>query len=92
VNRPRLGSFLLAACLLSLLSPRFCSAVAASGPFASSCLTGRYVTTGSGLDITFLNPFAVVGFINFTCTKIWTGNVYRFDHRKLSRSESRRPS
>jgi hypothetical protein len=31
------------------------------------------VTAGSGLDITFLNPFAVVGVLNFTCTKNGTG-------------------
>src|SRR5260370_26692778 len=73
VNRLNLGYVLLVACLLSLLSPKLCSAASASGPFASTCLSGRYVSTGSGLDITFLNPFAVVGVLNFTCTKSGTG-------------------
>jgi hypothetical protein len=73
VNRPNVGYVLLVACLLSLLSPRLCSAASTSGPFASTCLSGRYVSTGSGLDITFLNPFAVVGALNFTCGKNGTG-------------------
>jgi hypothetical protein len=73
VNRSNVGYVLLVACLFSLFSPRLCSAASATGPFASTCLTGRYVTTGSGLDITFLNPFAVVGTLNFTCGKNGTG-------------------
>jgi hypothetical protein len=73
VNRSNVGYVLLVACLFSLFSPRLCSAASASGPFASTCLSGRYVSTGSGLDITFLNPFAVVGALNFTCGKNGTG-------------------
>lgn len=72
MNRTNVGFMLLVAFLFSLLSPKLCSAADATGPFPS-CLTGRYVTTGSGLDITLLNPFAVVGVLNFTCTSSGTG-------------------
>ena len=50
---------ILLTCYLLIALPVLCSA--GTGPFADTCLQGRYVTTGSGLDITFLNPFAVTG-------------------------------
>jgi|SRR5215469_6095816 len=73
MNQRSIKNVLSVGCLLFFLGASLRSAAGASGPFADSCLTGRYVTTGSGLDITFLNPFAVVGFLNFTCTKNGTG-------------------
>lgn len=73
MNWLSLKNVLPVACLLLLLSLGFCPPAGASGPFASTCLSGRYVTTSSGLDITFLNPFAVVGVLNFTCTKPGSG-------------------
>jgi len=49
------------------LVARTAAAATPPPPFANTCLSGRYLTAGSGLDVYFGNPFAVAGFVNLTC-------------------------
>ena len=51
-------------------------AAAASGPFANTCLNGRYLAAGSGVDVFFGNPFAVAGYVDLTCTKQGAAGTY----------------
>jgi hypothetical protein len=54
--------------LFTLVSGLVAHAATPPQPFAKTCLSGRYVTAGSGLDVYFGNAFAVAGYVNLTCT------------------------
>ena len=56
--------------------PRHRAAAASNGPFATTCLNGRYLTAASGVDVYYGNPFAVAGYVEVTCTKQGATGTY----------------